>query len=216
MKFKGKGHCLEYFKRKLEAYPMDEPFFDEDLLWLFKHHPRFAEKTRGLNVISFVKHKNPRNPRTYALYAVLEDGSEVDWSYRKVIDYIFSGEKMYKIMNIYQAFRRAIEDQIIIFKERRRLGSLYLTDDGEWLLGSEVEVHHDPSFKELVIQFLEQENLELWDVPLKEGKDGISYDIADPQLRERWREFHREKAELKLLSRETHRMMRSRGKCVTS
>jgi len=45
--------------------------------------------------------------------------------------------------------------------------------------------------------------LKLEDVAVKDVR--VGYDIADPVLREEWREFHRRNAKLSLIPKEKHR-----------
>ena len=201
-RFENINEALKYFSRKLNSYPLDQVFWDSEVYELFTKHPRFREKTKGMKVVGFIKRRNPMNPRSWTLYAILEDGQEVDFSYRKSVLNMFGNYD--KRMNIYYAFRRAIEDQIMEFKKSRMFGNYVITDDGKLLPPEKTHVHHDPPFEVLVERFLSEKKLKLEDIPIKESPDGIQYTIADEALLKEWQEYHRKHAKLILLSKEEH------------
>ena len=198
--------ALKYFSKKLQSYPLDEAFWDNEVYELFKHHPRFYEKTRGMKVTGFVRRRNPKNLRTWSIHAVLEDGTEVDWSYRKCVYNMFGNYDRKR--DILAAFRKAVENQIIEFKKSRLiLGRLVRTDSGKVVSSEKAHVHHEPPFEELVEEFLKERGFRLEDIPIKEAEDGIQYIIADKKLENEWREFHKKRAKLKLLTKEEHELV---------
>jgi len=212
--FISKAQALEYFSRKLRAMKGRGVFCDDELYELFKYHPRFAEKTRGLEVKGFVVKENSLRRSSFTVYAVLEDGSEVDFSYRKCIENAFNPAARERIrrLNVVQAFRRAVEDQIIEFKESRRFGRYVILDNGVPARDDEVHVHHEPPFEDLLEEFLRIKGLTLDQVQIREAEDGIGYDLADDKLKEEWREFHRKKARLRLMKiREHYRLHASKS-----
>jgi hypothetical protein len=173
------------------------------LLYVFRHHPRFIEKTRGLNVRCFAIESNPLG-KGFTLYAILSDGSKVDWSYIKACRSIGSGAIDISRVEALQAFRHAIEDQIGEFIRRRMVDGKVLADDGRLYDRCEVEVHHQgKSFSDLVNEFLRLAGVRLEDVETVDA--GIGRDFADPKLKREWVEFHRKHAKLAILPRERHR-----------
>ena len=189
-----------YFRRKIEAMPFGTVVEDPELLWLFRQHPRFHEKTRGLRVVGFVKR---RALGGYALYAVLEDGSEVDWSWRRALG--LKGRRE----DVIQAFRAAVSGDVLAARDRRRLGPLLIAEDGSLLPPGEAHVHHEEEFSRILREFLAREGLRLEDVEVVDS--GLGYRLKDGDLEERWRRFHAERARLSLLSREQHRQLHSGG-----
>ncbi|ADM28766.1 hypothetical protein Igag_1974 [Ignisphaera aggregans DSM 17230] len=161
--FISKAQALEYFSRKLRAMKNRGMFWDDELYELFKHHPRFAEKTQNLEVKGFVVKDNPLRRSSFTVYAVLEDGSVVDFSYRKCIENAFNPAARLRIhrLNVIQAFRRAVEDQIIEFKESRRFDRYVILDNGVLARDDEVHVHHEPQFEDLLEEFLRTKRLTL-------------------------------------------------------
>ena len=196
---------IEYFKRILYRYPLNHVFYDEELLKLFKCYDKYREKVGDRKVVGFLKKPNPRNKKSFALYAVLSDGSLADWSYRKAVLSLFGSRNSLRHLRVVDAFRRAVEDQIKEFRDSRRFGKYVVVDGGGLVPIDEVDVHHEPPFATLVSSFLKHLGLRLDDIPIKPAHDGIGNDIADPKLREAWREYHKRHARLHLLPKEKHR-----------
>ena len=199
--------CMEIVKNIVSRHRYGETVCNgEDykmLLHVFRFHPRFIEKTRGLNVRCFAIESNPLG-KGFTLYAILSDGSKVDWSYIKACRAIGSGPANIRRVEVLQAHRLAVEDQIGEFIMSRMFNGRVLADDGRLYDRSEVEVHHQgKSFIDLVNEFLRLKGIRLEDV--KTIDIGIGRDFADPQLRSEWIEFHRKHAKLAILPRERHR-----------
>jgi len=156
---------------------------------------------------------NPLKRSSFTVYAVLEDGSEVDFSYRKCIEAAFDPRAKERIrrLNVIQAFRRAVEDQIIEFKRSRSFGKYVILDNGALAKDDEIHVHHEPPFEALLEEFLRMKGLTLDQVQIKEAGDGISYDLADEKLKEEWREFHRKNARLRLVKIQDHYKLHKRA-----
>jgi hypothetical protein len=200
--------CIEIVKNIVSRHRYGESVCDgEDykmLLYVFRFHPRFIEKTRGLNVRCFAIEFNPLG-KGFTLYAILSDGSKVDWSYIKACRAISSGVANIRIVEALQAFRLAVEDQIGEFIESRMINGMVISNDGKLYDRSEVEVHHQgKSFSDLVNEFLRLEGIRLEDVETVDV--GIGRDFADPNLKSKWIEFHMKHAKLAILPRERHRV----------
>mgnify|MGYP005644740649 CR=1 FL=1 len=77
-----------------------------------------------------------------SIYAVLKDGTEVDWSYQKCVYNMFSSyDRRYDVLAV---FRRAVEDQIAMFKRRGMFEKYVITDSGKLIPSEEAHVHHEP------------------------------------------------------------------------
>jgi hypothetical protein len=173
------------------------------LLYVFKFHPRFVEKTRGLNVMCFIVEPNPLG-KGFTLYAILPDGSKVDWSYVKACRSVGSGAIDISRVEALQAFRLAIEDQIGEFIRGRMISGMVLADDGNLYDRGEVEVHHNgKAFIDLVSEFLRLKGIRLEDV--KTIDIGIGRDFADPKLKSEWIGFHKKHAKLVIVPKQLHR-----------
>lgn len=97
-----------------------------------------------------------------------------------------------------EAFRNAISDQTIEYKEQYFDGHLEAPCEATGELMTRVDCHVDheePTFRELVRQFFgENPNIEMVD-------DGLCWHIADKDLRHAWQEFHRKHAKLRCTTR---------------
>ncbi|QOR94669.1 hypothetical protein IMZ38_01665 [Thermosphaera chiliense] len=107
--------CIMMVKRVLGNHREGELIRDKFLFTLFSRYSKFHEKTRGKRVVGFEKsrslHRRVRGGHT--LYAVLEDGSRVDWSYRKACEeYASLGSSKSRINDVIRAFREEVEPDI--------------------------------------------------------------------------------------------------------
>jgi hypothetical protein len=200
---------MELVKSIVSRHRYGEPICnDEDykmLLYVFRFHPRFVEKTRRLSVRCFTIEPNPIG-RGFTLYAILSDGSKVDWSYIKACRAMSSGIADVKRAEVLQAFRFAVEDQIGELIRSRMINGKVLADDGRLYDRCEVEVHHQGRmFNDLVNKFLKSKGLKLEDV--KTIDIGIGRDFADPELKREWVEFHKKHAKLTIIPKNLHRKM---------
>jgi hypothetical protein len=199
--------CMEIVKNIVVRHRYGESVCDgEDykmLLYVFRFHPRFIEKTRGLNVRCFTIEPNPLG-KGFSLYAILSDGSKVDWSYVKACRAASAGAGFVKKIEVLQAFRLAVEEQIEGFIRSRMLGGKVLADDGELYDRDEVEVHHQgKTFIDLVNELLKIKGLRLEDV--KTIDIGIGRDFADSKLKSEWIGFHKKHAKLVIVPKQLHR-----------
>jgi len=195
--------CVSRVREVLGRYGLGEGFWDDFLYRVFTSYFRFPGKTGGRRVVGFVKRGNPVRRGSFTLYAVLEDGQEVDWSYLKACRSLAGGAEAVLRENVYSAFRRAVDDQVLEFIRGHSFGT-YVVVGGRLYRREEVDVHHvGKPFSTLVEEFLRSRGLRLEDVAVKDL--GVGYDIADPVLREEWREFHRRNAKLTLVPGEKHR-----------
>ena len=193
---------IVYRHRFYEQICSGEDF--DKLLYIFKLHPRFAEKTKGLKVKCFVIEPNMLG-KGFTLYAILSDGSKVDWSFIKACSAI-NGNDVIKRMDALQAFRLAVEEQIGELIRSRTFGGKILADNGRLYDRSEVEVHHKGKpFIDLVNEFLKLKGLRLEDI--KTIDIGIGRDFADPELKKEWIEFHKKHAKLVIIPKKLHRKL---------
>jgi hypothetical protein len=205
--------CLELVRSIVSRHRYGEMICNgEDhkmLLYVFRFHPRFIEKTKGLNIKCFVIEPNPLG-KGFTLYAILSDGSKVDWSYIKACRSVSAGAGIVKRIDVLQAFRFSVEDQIGEFIKSRMINGMVIADDGKLYDRSEVEVHHQgKTFNDLVNEFLKIKGLRLEDV--KTIDIGIGRDFADPKLNKEWIEFHKKHAKLMIIPKQLHRKINKLG-----
>lgn len=167
---------------------------DEDLKWiipLFKMHPRFEDKG-GLEMVGI---EIGFASTAFHFNVVLENGMRTDFSYIKCMNG-YANTKKHDVMI---AMRDIIRPQIMAYK--RRLfsdGNVVCSVSGMTL--HEVDLHIDHHFelmpfKKIVDDFLNKENITVDDIPIVSL--GVTHDIDDHELRQRWYDFHEKKAILR-------------------
>jgi len=189
----------EYVRRVVERLPFDtlvdvsHPSFPV-LMYLFRLRDKNGEKSRGRRVRGFIKR---RSGRGYMLYAVFEDGSEVDWSWQKALGV---RDRRSDVLN---AFRYEVMQSVYTVRDGHTLGSLVVTDGGVVTEKGDVHVHHDgEEFSRILDEFLRMRGLRLEDVELEDI--GRGYRLRDRVLAEEWRRFHDSRTRLRVISREEH------------
>jgi len=92
-RFKTQNQALNYFKQIINEVEFDCPFVDYDLETLFKSNPYNLKKAKGFEIKGFIKKRHPRYKTSYILYAILEDDTLVEWSYKYTIQSLYNPEK---------------------------------------------------------------------------------------------------------------------------
>jgi len=189
----------EYVRRVVERLPFDtlidgsHPSFPV-LMYLFRFRDKDGEKSKGRKVKAFVKR---RSGRGYVLYAVFEDGSEVDWSWQKALG---MRDRRSDVLN---AFRYEVMQSVYAVRDGHTLGGLVVTDSGAATERGDVHVHHEgEEFSRILDEFLRMKGLRLEDIELEDI--GRGYRLRDRGLAEEWRRFHDARARLMVVSREEH------------
>lgn len=175
--------------------------FDAALLVdLVQRHPH-AEQKIGCGVAGFRVEKNPEYPSATCFILVRTDGSTTDFSYRECLRQTPHGQK------VTSAFRAAIESDIFKFKQERfdaAGGELHCPITGEALGFVGAHVDHAPpdTFANLLADFLAGEGVDLASLAVKPSADNTYSDrLCDVALENRWIEFHRFNAVLRVVSR---------------
>lgn len=72
--------------------------------------------------------------------------------------------------------------------------------------GHDCEVDHAPpnTFKEILASFLSDRGIDLETIPTTATPDGVYVTLTDRSLAADWRQYHRERATLRVLSKEVH------------
>jgi hypothetical protein len=191
--------------------PYAENFDDKRLRWVFQFHPWRKEKLKGRRIVSFSK----RPCRTsYVIILRRDDGTEIDFSYRKCIDAYHAMKRGKPLSDDYsskadlmQAMRLAIQDQIYAWGEAHR---------DQKKPGDVIDHVYPATFSHLADLFLRmvQARLEYGDdwkthlehvlpakIRIKDGGADAFYNAVfdDPDLEKAWRSFHAENAVLRWL-----------------
>jgi hypothetical protein len=202
MEFKTKAELTAYCRRIRETTPTDQPITGEIhdfLLALLERHPEAAKKI-GCGVAHFEVRVNNHVAPSLGMWLVRTDGSETDWSPRECISPTSRRSK------VLSACRNAVMHQIRDFQrvQREKFG-LYMKCPitGESVMTGLAHVDHalPKTFERLVEMFLDGEGLAFSTVELSSEEDGVFCDrFADPDLELRWRRYHYQNAELRLVS----------------
>lgn len=200
MEFAAAKFATEYVRSLVARYADDavanqtDTEFLNDLLEL---HPRCEEKV-GCGVSAFKFKTNPEYTNTRTIFIVRTDGTETDFSWTKCID----GETPERLKRA--ALRRAVIDQIIEFKrEVFSCGRIVCPETGEELSWDFCHVDHcaPNTFDKLVDDWLAAQNLTIDSIEITPSRDSsFSRALSNEAQCESWREFHRQRKQLRLLS----------------
>jgi hypothetical protein len=156
---------------------------------LLQRHPAVTEKI-GCGVDHF--EIRPNQFRSPAFWIVRVDGTETDFSFNVCIN----GKGHSRRAVVHNAFRSAVVDQISEFKlSILRAGGARCALTGEPLDGS-CHADHVIPFKALADTFIASVG-GLDAIPIVPSADGVMvHHVADGEVKERWRAFHKERAVL--------------------
>lgn len=198
-RFPTKKALTERVQKLLQATPLLTPISGPDEVFLralFQRHPDAAEKIgRGIASIQ-IELNPPYNKRGF--WITRTDGSRTDISYRECVSPA-NRERDYLL-----AFRSAVAPDIIAFGNQVFSESPVLCPiTGESLsLGYSHTDHIPPlTFAALVAEFLRANNLAPADISTSgHGNGECSLEITDAALKQRWIDFHRQHARLRIIS----------------
>lgn len=201
-KFVSKKEALLHYKTILNSYELEENLNKDDfaeMLALLDKHPRVKEKIGvGIKTIKIAKVKY--NSRCFEI--IRDDNSTEYFSYIRLIN---------APMNDFTKFNRACrelvkEDVRIVklsyFQKFSRKGRVKCQETGELLKWEELSIdHRQPNtFSVIVDRFIELNNLNL--SKIEYFQDGGDLDeIVDKELKEKFREYHKEKANLRIVKK---------------
>lgn len=160
---------------------------------LFQHHTEYTSKIGG--GIRAIEVRGDEQGNRY-LHLHRTDGTDVDISWSHCI-YPKKCEAV-----VLEALRSSVKEQIQEAKERFLRSGTKCPFRGTQLSASNSHVDHfQPTFSQLVSEFLRHHSLQLCNIKLVEqpGNDFRGL-IADEALRNAWESFHRANAKLRLIS----------------
>jgi len=205
------GECREKARSIVDGMPYDrlapypgDPSTDY-LMLVLRHFHRYGEIVGGRRVVGFIKRHDVNNSDGYTMYAVLDDGCEVNWSISKACRAMNPNATTRDLRreDAIDAMRFAVKDQVLEKRINRSVGRMIVTDDLDVVEGKEVDAHHaGEEFRELVDDFLAERRIGLEDIRVVSiaGRP----EIADEELRDAWRRFHAEHAHISLIPRDDH------------
>jgi hypothetical protein len=199
--FRTKGEAKQFFRGIRDRYPDGARLGPEDdalLRELLACHPEAADKA-GAGVAHFTVVTDAHFGRTRHFTVHRVDGSSTDFSYHSCID--GRNERRDRL----GALRRAVEDQIVSFRERAFAAGQPLVCPlrGVEITRAAYHVDHTPPavFDVLVQEWLLSQRLELTAVPITPpGDNQIVAEMTDTTQLKSWWVHHRQHARLRLLS----------------
>ena len=174
--------------RKLEGEEL------EMVLALLEYHPR-ADVKVGAGVASVAVMPNAKDGGAYNGFVLRRvDGSVEDFSYRKCLT-----PKGYLSQRARQAMRDDVQYQIWEFKSLAFERQVACPLTGRHLRPDETHIDHHPTpFNQLMLDFLRAEKLTIERVEVVDlSSTSAEKTLADPALRQRWRDYHHSRASLR-------------------
>lgn len=184
------------------------------MLEIFKGHPNFTGKTKGLEVTGFIH--DPRGPKYSGFKFVLSNGYDEIFG----VDHCFKDEKTYQKDKTEAAYRNAIHSQILDAKARRGYGIIPCDlckrdiENRNWNGGGpKLEGDYEPAhvdhnrenrgrFTDILSDFQESvpgaKEPELCPEKCLYGK-GDQWTLAAGSIRDQWLAYHEKRAKFRFL-----------------
>lgn len=203
LNFKYKKDVIAYFKKILNSYEfrksLDEEDFN-DVLNLLKIHPNAKEKIEiGIKEIKVDKTRY----KTKCFNVIRVDSSCEIFSYIKCIN-----GSLPPLTKFSKICRDVISNDLRLvklsfFKGNSKKGRVKCQETGELSLWEELNVdHRQPNtFSIIVDRFLELHRIDLSSIEYIESIDNV-YSFKDKALSEKFRNYHKEKANLRLVRKD--------------
>ncbi len=200
--FASKKEALNHFKAILYSYDFGETLKTNDfydILDLLETHPNVKEKIGvGIDKVRVAKLKY--DTRVFELLRI--DGSTEYFSYTKRIN---SPKTDFTKFN--KACRQIIQEdlrnvKLSYFEKYSKKGKVKCQETGELLCWEELTVdHRQPNtFSVIVDRFIELKNIDLKNIEYL-TIDGGPNELADKILKEDFRRYHKEKANLRIVKK---------------
>jgi hypothetical protein len=205
--FRTKKAAEAHIQEILHRATVDEPLAVAEtavMLALLESHPDRGAKI-GVGVASIHVRPDSEWGTTRHFVIVRTDGTFTDFSFKKCLTPA-SPLQLFK-----QACRHTVADQVTQFRNGvldATSGAVLMCPILEVPIGrEEIHVDHAPpwTFDSLVLKFIEQEQIDVQAICVTGfGDNEIRKDFQDSAIRERWQEFHRLNARLRLVSKKAN------------
>jgi len=205
LNFKYKKDVIAHYKKILNSYDFNESLNEEDfndVLNLLKIHPNAQEKIGpGIKeiIISEIRYK------TKCFKAIRVDSSCDIFSYIKCINGSLS-----PLAKFNKTCRDVISDDLRLvklsfFKGNSEKGRVKCQETGMMSLWEELNIdHRQPNtFSMIVDRFIELHGIDLYAVEYVETIDNV-YSFKDTDLTAKFRKYHKEKANLRLVRKDNN------------
>jgi hypothetical protein len=179
------------------------------LMELFPRHSLWSQKLgSGVAWIEVREVREPGKRTTRCFHLVRKDGTATDISWVECID----PTPHYK--KIAAVFRHLVTDQVTAHRYAHVAGDgLFISPiDGERYHHAIAHVDHVIPFETLMTDFVSKHaGIDVADIKLREHKDNdLGDELEYEELGERWQEYHRKNAVLRLITIEQHKAVTKR------
>lgn len=202
--FLTKKALQDAIKKILHQSPLNKDLQRDDyrlVRALLDYHPSADIKIGcGVVAIQVVKFK-PYNNRGFELVRL--DGTKTDFSYRQCLN------PESKLTKLKRACRFAVSSDIVAFRDSYfALGSPRCEISGEPVTRKTCHIDHAPpwTFRDIFNEFIQVYKIDIDKIRLA-GCDvdgATTYDIEHPGIKSLWVLFHRNRAVLRILHKDTH------------
>ena len=198
-----KKAALNHYKSILNSYDFGQSLNDSDfkeILELLETHPRKKEK-KGVGIKQIKVAKLKYNTKAFELVR-LDDSTEF-FSYTKRINSPRTNSTKFG-----KACRKAIQEDLrsvkqAYFDKHSKNGKVKCQETKELLSWEQLNIdHRQPNtFSVIVDRFIELNKINVEDVEYVEI-DGEENELADLELKQKFIEYHREKANLRIIKKD--------------
>lgn len=200
--FASKKDALIHFKTILNSYNFGERLNQDDtkdILDLLETHPNLIEKV-GVGIENIRIARLKYNTKSFEL--VRSDGSKEYFSYTKRINSPKTDFTKFR-----EACRQAIQNdlrnvKLAYFDKFSKKGQVKCQETGELLKYEDLNVdHRQPNtFSIIVDRFIEVYKINIQNIDYFQV-DGGSNELADEDLKQKFREYHKDKANLRIVKK---------------
>jgi hypothetical protein len=203
-KYKNQTNAIKHITTMLGKYKKNQPIIKEDftnLCEILPYHPTLQIRKEDIQKL-MMRIRPPYN--NLSLYIQHTNGELINISYRDCIKNLYGKFDTQKdqLYNITSAFRNAIAENTIRFKKANTCRSVdgYVgTCENCHNSSTNVAVdHYHLSFKQLLEEFLQREQLELSTIEIHEN-DTNEYILKNKDLLDKWEDYHNNRADYRIL-----------------
>lgn len=184
------GKAKEYVLRYVKRYEVDRLFRDEFIEELLRYHPD-KQKRERLKKLEYLIPRKTVFGNVIIKYKS-ENYNEDDISLFKCIEMYYGIYDVY--MDERKFIKRAFRDSI----RKTRYAEYYESNMNKSceLCGKKfsrmnrASVDHKKGFMEILNEYLEERNINIMNVAVRNKEDSVEMEIIDPVLREDWISYH--------------------------
>ncbi len=200
--FSTKKEATQFFKEMLESYNDGgrvSSIDDDNILFdLIQRHPEVVEKV-GVGIDYFYRDLSPNHP-TSCFHIKRNDGSSTDFSIKTCIN----SANPTLLQDFYSACRTAVSSKLIEKKKQIFThGEVPCSITGELVTSDDSEYRHtQPRFRDIVNNFILEENLEIASDMIVENAD-MRYitSFKNEELADKFNTFHSGCANLEIVKK---------------